>query len=224
MNKGLKTVSGQGGFMPNSKQLVRSGYNRISRHYRDNRGTGPDAKYGRYWLRELDRHLDHGSRILELGCGMGVPVAGYFSGKHNYLGIDISDVQIQRAKKLVPAASFKRVDMARLRFNHGTFDAILSFYAIIHLPLGEQKPLFHKIFRWLKPGGLFLSILGWTRWTGREKNWHGTSMFWSHADQETYHQWLLKAGFKIIRKRLVREGKGGHYQFLCVKPSEIFGS
>lgn len=210
--------------MPSSKQIVRLGYNRISHHYRDDKGAGLDAKYRKYWLREVDRRLDKGSRILELGCGMGVPVAGYFTRKHKYLGIDISDVQIQRAKKLVPAASFKRVDMARLRFKTETFDAILSFYSIIHLPLDEQKPLFRKIFRWLKPGGLFLSILGRGRWTGREKNWFGTTMFWSHADQETYDQWLIKVGFKIIRKALVREGTGGHYQFLCLKPSEIFGS
>jgi cyclopropane fatty-acyl-phospholipid synthase-like methyltransferase len=192
--------------VPSSKQIVRLGYNRISHHYRDDKGAGLDAKYRKYWLREVDRRLDKGSRILELGCGMGVPVAGYFTRKHKYLGIDISDVQIQRAKKLVPAASFKRVDMARLRFKTETFDAILSFYSIIHLPLDEQKPLFRKIFRWLKPGGF------------------GTTMFWSHADQETYDQWLIKVGFKIIRKALVREGTGGHYQFLCLKPSEIFGS
>jgi cyclopropane fatty-acyl-phospholipid synthase-like methyltransferase len=204
--------------------MVRQGYNRISRHYRDDQGAGLDAKYRRYWLREADRRLDRGSRILELGCGMGVPVASYFCRKHTYLGIDLSDVQIQRAKKLVPAAEFKRVDMAHLRLQPGTFDAILSFYSIIHLPLGEQKPLFRKIFRWLKPGGLFLSILGWGRWTGWEKNWHGTTMFWSHANEETYHQWLLQAGFKIIRKALIREGKGGHFQFLCIKPSEFFGS
>jgi SAM-dependent methyltransferase len=207
--------------MPNSKQIVRQGYNRISKNYRDNKGAGLDAKYQRYWLRDVDRCIADGSRILELGCGMGVPVAKFFSQKHSYLGVDISDVQIKRAKKLVPGAQFKRGDMAGLKFKPSSFDTVLSFYAIIHLPLREQQPLFRKIFRWLKPGGAFLSVLGWGRWTGKAKDWFGATMFWSHADQETYQRWLQEAGFKIVRKALIKEGKGGHYQFLCLKPGKI---
>jgi SAM-dependent methyltransferase len=203
--------------MPNSKEVVRQGYNRISRHYRSNRGAGPDAKYRRYWLREVDKRLARGSRILELGCGMGIPVAKFFSRRHRYFGVDISDVQIQRAKKLVLGARFKRADMSGLRFKPSSFDAVLAFYSILHLPLREQKPLFRRIFRWLRPGGVFLPVLGWGRWTGKEKDWHGAVMFFSHTDQKTYHQWLEEMGFKVLRKSLIREGKGGHYQFLCVK-------
>ncbi len=200
------------------KDIVRRGYNRISENYKNDRGAGPDAKYRRYWLREADKRLARGSRILELGCGMGVPVAKFFSRRHSFLGVDISDVQIKRAKKLVPDARFQRADMARLKFRPSSFDAILSFYSIIHLPLREQKPLFKRIFRWLRPGGMFLSILGWGRWTGKTEDWFGATMFWSHADEKTYHRWLEEAGFKVVRKALIREGKGGHFQFLCVKP------
>lgn len=148
---------------------------------------------------------------------MGVPVAKFFSKRHSYLGVDISDVQIHRAKKLVPGARFKRADMTRLRFKPSSLDAILAFYSIIHLPLCEQKPIFKRIFRWLKPGGVFLSILGWGRWTGKARDWFGATMFWSHADEKTYHHWLEEVGFKVVRKGLIKEGKGGHFQFLCVK-------
>lgn len=203
--------------MPNSKELVRQGYNRISRRYKDDRGAGPDAKYHRYWLGTVNQRLERDNQILELGCGMGVPVAKFFSRRHSYLGVDISDVQIRRAKKLVPKARFQRADMTRLRFKPASFDAVLAFYSIIHLPLREQKPLFKRIFRWLKPGGVFLTILGWSLWTGKEKDWHGAPMFWSHTDEKTYHQWLEEIGFKVLRKSLIKEGKGGHYQFFCVR-------
>ena len=204
--------------MRTSKDIVRQGYNRISRRYKNDQGAGPDAKYHRYWLRQADQRLKKGSRVLELGCGMGVPVGKFFSRRHAYLGVDISEVQIQRAKKLVPRARFQSADMARLKFPPSSFDAVLAFYSIIHLPLREQKPLFKRIFRWLQPGGMFLSILGWGRWTGKAKDWFGATMFWSHTDQETYHRWLEETGFRVARKALIREGKGGHYQFLCVKP------
>ena len=204
--------------MRTSKDIVRLGYDRISRRYKNDQGAGPDAKYPRYWLHQADRRLKKGSRVLELGCGMGVPVGKFFSRQHIYLGVDISQVQIQRAKKLVLKGRFQRADMTRLRFPPSSFDAVLAFYSIIHLPLREQKPLFKRIFRWIRPGGLFLSVLGWGRWTGKTQDWFGAEMFWSHTDHETYHRWLEETGFQVVRKALIREGKGGHYQFLCVKP------
>ena len=207
--------------MPNSKQTVRRGYNLISRLYRNDYGGGADSKNIKPWLQWVDTRLSKRTRILELGCGIGIPAGKYFAGKHDFLGIDISDVQIQRAKRLVPRAQFRRADMARLRFNPSSFDAILSFYAIIHLPLREQKPLFKRIYKWLKPGGLFVATLGWGRWTGKEKNWFGAEMFWSHVDQGTYRRWLQEAGFKIARRKLIREGNGGHVLFLCVKPEKV---
>jgi SAM-dependent methyltransferase len=204
--------------MPTAKQVVRRGYNRISESYRNDRGEGPDSKYPRYWLKEIDKRLPAGSRILDLGCGMGVPVARHFSRNYSYLGVDISSAQVRRAKKLIPKARFQCADMAALKFKPSSFDAVVSFYAVIHLPLGEQRPLFHGLYRWLKPGGVFLSTLGWGKWTGMEKDWFGTRMFWSHADQGTYQKWLEATGFRVIRKGLIREGKSGHFQFLCVKP------
>ncbi|SRR5579871_42184 len=203
--------------IPKAKEIVRRGYNRISRRYHDDRGDGPDAKYDRYWFKAVDKKLERDSHILELGCGMGVPVAKFLSRRHAYLGVDISDVQIRRAKQLVPRGRFQRADMGRLRFKPSSFDAVLAFYSILHLPLREQKPLFKRIFRWLKPGGFFLPVLGWGRWTGKEKDWYGAAMFFSHTDQKTYHQWLEEIGFKVLRKALVRERKAGHYHFLCVK-------
>lgn len=47
--------------------------------------------------------------------------------------------------------------MAALSFPDGSFDAVLGFYSIIHLPCAEQTELLQKIARWLKPGGYLLA-------------------------------------------------------------------
>lgn len=206
--------------MPGSKQIVRDGYNRISFRYRDDRGLGPDVKNMLPWLGWVGRRLKKGARILELGCGMGIPAAKFFANNHNYLGVDISDVQIRRAKKLVPRGRFHRADMTSLRFPAESFDAVVSFYSIIHLPLKEQRPLLRRVYRWLKPGGVFVAMLGHGRWTGREKDWFGAEMFWSHVDHQSYGQWLMEIGFKIVRHKSVKEpnpGKGIHELFFCLK-------
>ena len=137
-------------------------------------------------------------------------------------GVDISDVQIERARALVPTATFVREDMTRVRFPAGSFAAVVALYSIIHVPLAEQRPLFRRIHRWLVPGGVFLTILGAGRWKGLEKGWLGSDswMFWDHVDAATYRTWLGEAGFVIDAEKLIPEGEGGHELFRVHRPKE----
>lgn len=201
-----------------AKQVVRRGYDRISFRYRKDSGKGAFANDYRPWIRYAQGRLLKRSAILELGCGNGLPVGKALAGKHDYQGVDISGVQVRRAAKLVPTGVFKRADMSTLRYPASSFDCVLSFYAIFHLPLPEQWPLFKRIFRWLKPGGIFLVSLGRGRGVGREKDWLGAKMFWSSADPGDYLACLKKAGFKLLKKSFIREGKGGHDLYFLSKP------
>jgi hypothetical protein len=72
-------------------------------------------------------------------------------------------------------------------------DAVVSFYALIHVPLADQQALFPRIRGWLHNGGHFLATVGANRWTGTE-DYLGAPMFWDHADTGTYLRWLQAAG------------------------------
>jgi SAM-dependent methyltransferase len=127
-------------------------------------------------------------------------------------------VQIHRAAELVPSARFIWADMTELALPQNSFDAIISLYAIIHVPLERQAGLFRKIADWLKPGGWFLGIVGHHEWTGTEDDWlgvQGATMFWSHADQETYETWLMDLHFRIAESFFIPEGNGGHAALLA---------
>jgi ubiquinone/menaquinone biosynthesis C-methylase UbiE len=50
-------------------------------------------------------------------------------------GVDLSAVQIERARQHVPTARFVRADATEVRFRPSSLDAIVSFYALIHMPL-----------------------------------------------------------------------------------------
>ncbi len=132
-------------------------------------------------------------------------------------GVDISAVQIERAKELVPHASFVCADMTELEFLPASFEAIVSFYAIIHVPLAQQLELFERIAGWLVPGGHLLVTLGHQAWTGTEDNWKGAKMYWSHADRETYTLWLEQFGLSILTEEFIPEGDGGHALFMARK-------
>jgi SAM-dependent methyltransferase len=125
------------------------------------------------------------------------------------LGLDISAVQILRARQLVPGAKFEQADMATWEHEAGAFDAVVSFYALIHLPIQDQRDLLPKIRRWLRPGGYLLAIVGFQQWTGIE-DYFGAPMFWDHADRESYLAWLTDAGLSPLWDRFVPEGSVGH--------------
>ncbi|MGW0229993.1 class I SAM-dependent methyltransferase [Actinopolymorpha singaporensis] len=193
------------------KEVVRRGYDAISYAYRGDHGDDP--RYAQ-WISALTARVPGGGAVLDLGCGCGVPVSRTLSeAGYAVTGVDLSDVQIERARALVPGATFLRADASVVEFPPGSFDAIVSLYALIHIPVDEQPALLARIASWLRPGGWFLATTGHTAWTGSEENWLGAPMWWSHADAATYRAWLLRAGLTVTREEFVPEGDGGHSLF-----------
>ena len=207
-----------------TKAVVRHGWNRVSRIYRSEESVTDVFGHAHFeyqdWLEPVLRSIPTGSEVLDLGCGCGVPASRILAERFRVTGIDISDVQIRRARRIVPYAKFVRGDMTKVDFPEESFGAVVCLYAIIHVPLEEQQPLLQRVYRWLAPGGLFLLIAGEEAWTGEEENWLGSNakMYWSHADAGTYLRWLTQIGFAIERRTFVPEGVSGHALILAHKP------
>jgi ubiquinone/menaquinone biosynthesis C-methylase UbiE len=206
-------------------ELVRRGWDRAAPFYRP---TGPAsrdafdhgrAEYAR-WLDILRWELEPGAPVLDLGCGNGVPATQWLLARFKVTGVDLSRVQVDRARKRLPTARFVQASMTEVDFPPRSFAAVIALYSIIHVPLRMQPRLLTRVYRWLRPGGLFLAVLGETAYTGVERNWlgSGATMYWSHADRSTYSRWLGQAGFAVLRRSFVPEGRGGHALFLARKP------
>lgn len=205
------------------KRVVRDGWNHVSTVYRPPGSTTDAFNHTfadhRDWLQPFFRIVPPGSQVLDLGCGCGVPDAQLLSERFRVTGVDISDVQIERARALVPDAKFVRADMTEVSFRRDAFGGVVCLYALIHVPLNEQPQLLKKVYRWLASDGLFLVTTGATAWTGVEDGWLGSNakMYWSHADARTYEQWLKEIGFHVLRRTLVHEKGGKHALFLVQK-------
>jgi SAM-dependent methyltransferase len=204
--------------MTDPADIVRRGYDAVSHLYR--RDDDSPAEY-LDWLAALQDRLPERARVLDLGCGNGIPVAKTLAGAgYDVTGVDLSDVQVERARRLVPGATFRRADATEVTFPDRSFDAVVCLYALIHMPLDRQPPLLARIAGWLRPGGWLLATTGASAWTGAEQGWLGgdATMWWSHADAATYRTWITGAGLRVEAEDFVPEGGGGHQLFWARRP------
>ena len=199
------------------KKTVREGYNSIADRYLAERTRdSQDVPL----LDDFIERLPADAKVLDAGCGAGVPISLILSEKFEVTGIDFSEAQIELAEKNVPRANFVCQDMTKLDFAENTFDGICSYYAIIHIPREEHQPLLANFYRMLKPGGFALLCLGAEHLVNDiDENYLGARMYWSHYDTETYLQMLKDCGFSIIwSKRVVDETcEGSGHLFVLVQ-------
>jgi ubiquinone/menaquinone biosynthesis C-methylase UbiE len=199
------------------KETVKAGYNRIASQYLAERTRDSEDIH---LLGDLMARLPDRAKVLDAGCGAGIPVAQILSDRFELTGVDFSEAQIDLARRHVPGAQFVCQDMTKLGFPDDTFDAIVSYYAIIHIPREQHQSLFVNFQRMLKRDGFALLCLGAESLADDiDENYLGTRMYWSHFDADTYLEMLEATGFKYIWSRIVRDETcdGGGHLFVLVQ-------
>jgi SAM-dependent methyltransferase len=108
------------------------------------------------WLADS---LPPGSRVLDLGCGTGLPTARQLSDAgHRVVGIDLSAGMVKHARENVPAGEFHRLDIAELRPDGpqglGHFDGVAAFFSLLMLPRAEIPYALRMLHGLVRPEGL----------------------------------------------------------------------
>lgn len=199
------------------KEVVRKGYNAIAERYLAERTR--DSEDVRL-LGEFIERLPPHAKVLDAGCGAGIPISQMLGERFQVTGVDFSEAQIELAKKKVPNAQFLCEDITKLDFPDGSFDGITSYYAIIHIPRQEHQPLLANFHRMLKPDGLALLCLGAEHLIDDfDENYLGTRMYWSHYDTETYLKMIKDCGFSIVWSKHVTDAtcEGAGHLFVLVQ-------
>jgi len=204
----------------NGKRIVQDGYDVLAEAYLRVRGS--DSEDVRL-LGELSTRLADGERVLDAGCGAGVPITQTLSERFRVIGVDVSERQLALARENVPNAEFIQADLVTLDLPDATFEAIVSYYAIIHVPREEHPALLANFHRMLIPGGLLLVSMGaGDNPDDTEDNWldGGATMYWSHYGREDNLRMIVETGFQIIWDRLVTEEEefgGGTHLFVLAQ-------
>ena len=184
------------------KRIVKAGYDAIAAQYL---ATRTEDSADVQLLGELIQRLPRGAQVLDAGCGSGVPVTRILSRAFQVTGVDFSEAQIALARQLVPEAQFVCQDMTELTFPDNSFDAVVSYYAIIHIPREEHRQLLAKFYRLLKPAGFVLLCLGAGDLADDVEDFLGTAMYWSHYDAATNLSLVRECGFEVIWARMIAD-------------------
>jgi SAM-dependent methyltransferase len=190
------------------QELVREGYNVIAEDYLAWIQQRPTAHHIK--LEQILSHLDKSSKVLELGCGAGVPVTKaltqHVAGQGEVVANDYSESQIALAKTNAPLAKFIHEDMTLLKFPPSTFDAVIAFYSFFHIPREQHEALIGNISGWLRKDGLLLFTYSDYAEEGIYPPFFGAKMFFSSFGTEQILDIVKSCGFTIVDQEVRAQG------------------
>lgn len=118
--------------------------------------------------------VSRGKKILDIGCGLGLGTIYIDQGNaKSVVGIDYSSDAIEEAKKTTndKSITFLTMDATKLNFTKNSFDIVVAYEVIEHLPLNSYEKFIKETARVLdKKGVLYISTPNKLIWSpGREK-------------------------------------------------------
>jgi 2-polyprenyl-3-methyl-5-hydroxy-6-metoxy-1,4-benzoquinol methylase len=190
------------------RRTVESGYDQMAEQYLATKDS--EDPLALEALEDLASLLPSEAAVLDLGCGAGVPVTRWLADRgFAVTGVDVSAKQLELARTNIPEGTFLKADMTEVTFAPESFDAVVAFHSIIHVPRTEHPTLLESIHRWLEPGGALLATMTVADYEGRDEDWEGwgAPMVWSHYGRNANVAMLPEAGFEM-RYAEPRTGRG----------------
>jgi SAM-dependent methyltransferase len=93
-------------------------------------------------------------RVCDAGCGPG-HVSRYLQERGvRVVGLDLSPVMLDHARRLNPGIEFRQGDMLALDIEDDSYAGVVAFYSIIHVPQHRVVDALRELSRVLQPEGL----------------------------------------------------------------------
>lgn len=204
--------------------LVRSSYDRIADDYLASvLALAVDHRIA--WTKRLLTRLTSSSRVLEIGCGAGLPVGALIlENDHQLTGIDLSPRQIELATRNLSRGTFQVGNATEATFPDESFDAIVMLYTIGHIPRERLPKLLADFSRWLVPGGQLLITLTMSdsdSWV--EENFLGLGVIsWTNGyPPDTVTGFLEAAGFVAREQETLPDADGGSWLWMLAERRQL---
>lgn len=144
-------------FSDGSPSLESAGENRV----------GPGFAWNELYIHSARRYINaaekaRGLTILDLGCGIGYGSKFLAKSADTVIAVDVDNAPLTYGEETYPDKKIHRLPIApisndtHLPFASGTFDAIVNFEVIEHVPTDQMEAYFADLARVLKPNGFLM--------------------------------------------------------------------
>lgn len=182
-------------------------YRKYGRQWTELRG---EYLYEQSWLDRFCEKLSNNAKVLDLGCGSGVPIARYLSKKGCAItGVDSSEVMLEMAQQNFSVEKYPNHrwilgDMRNVQLNenvsHNTdsiFDGILAWDSFFHLTADDQRQMFTLFQRFSKIGTMLMFTSGPSEGEAIGEMF-GEALYHASLSPDEYRELLAQHDFLVL--------------------------
>lgn len=168
------------------------------------------------WLDRFTSLLPDGGSILDIGCGSGEPIAGYFiANGYDVTGIDASLPLIELCRNRFPENLWAVADMRELALGR-RFDGLIAWHSFFHLKPEDQRLMF-GIFRQHANDGAALMFTAGPGHGEAIGTFHGKPLYHASLAREDYERLLAANGFRLLDHIVNDPQCGGATVYLAMR-------
>ena len=163
----------------------------------------------RAYLERVLAAMPANGAVLDLGCGMGEPIARFFiEAGCRVTGVDVAPSMIALCRARFPGHTWLVADMRGLDLG-ARFDAIVAWDSFFHLPQDDQRAMFAVFERHASPGGSLLFTSGTDDGTAIGSI-AGRPLYHASLASAEYARLLATHGFAVSLHRVADPECGEH--------------
>ncbi len=144
-----------------------------------------------------------GSRILDLGCGTGRPIAERaLNLGYRVTGIDRSLCMLELARRRLPRGEWVEATIEQY-VPVGGFHAAIAWDSVFHIPRERHLGIFKRVRGALRPHSRFLLTVGGSDHPAFTDSMFGHEFFYDSHPPEKALGFLREAGFEIAHSEFL---------------------
>lgn len=168
----------------------------------------------RAWLDRFLALVPDGAAVLDVGCGMGEPIARHLieAGRH-VTGVDSSSGLLDLCRQRFPAHTWIQADMRQVSRGR-RFQGVLAWDSFFHLRAADQRAMFPIFAAHAAPGAALMFTSGPA--AGEALGvFEGETLYHASLDPAEYRDLLAANGFTVAGHRPEDPDCGGRTVWLA---------